>query len=436
MDKLHKKYGPIMSLSLVGKGIWDIWFQGFDLMKEVLHDQRFSSRTTFSVFDKIGADRGVVFASGEAFKVKRRLTMQILRALGVGKSAFSTGIEDEANNLLVHLDEFIGKDIYIQGKIAYATNNIICKLLFNASHSFEDESFMDIHRKILRTFELFNPTQVLYLLPDFITQFLPKTHEIMRLRVEFIHYISDNFNKRKPAKNSTREDDECVSDYIWKMLDDKSLSFPETDIPYVLNDLFMAGQETITTTLSWLVLTMLHNPDIQDTIYEELMNEFPERDQIIPLNSILSCNYTMATMHETQRFSPVLFSSIDHTANVDIENFHGYKIPKGTRMFPQFALMNKDPNIWKYPNEFNPKNFLDENGVFQKSQYLMTFSIGLRSCPGENIAKMELYLVFANLMRRFKICPPENGWIAPLKPVIGFVISTPYYEVRLEKREK
>ena len=68
----------------------------------------------FSVFDKIGADRGVVFASGEAFKVKRRLTMQILRALGVGKSAFSTGIEDEANNLLVHLDEFIGKDIYIQ----------------------------------------------------------------------------------------------------------------------------------------------------------------------------------------------------------------------------------------------------------------------------------------------------------------------------------
>ena len=181
---------------------------------------------------------------------------------------------------------------------------------------------------------------------------------------------------------------------------------------------------------------MLHNSDIQDTIYEELMNEFPERDQIIPLNSILSCNYTMATMYENQRFSPVLFSTIDHTANVDIENFHGYKIPKGTRMFPQSALMNKDPKIWKYPNEFNPKNFLDENGVFQKSQYLMTFSLGLRSCPGENIAKMEIYLIFANLMRRYKICPPKSGLIAPRTPVVGFVIAAPYYEVRLEKREK
>ena len=181
---------------------------------------------------------------------------------------------------------------------------------------------------------------------------------------------------------------------------------------------------------------MLNKPEIQDRIYDELLNEFPEKDQIIPLNAILSCNYTMATMHETQRFSPVLFSSVDHTANVDIENFHGFKIPKGTRMFPQFLLMNKDPKIWKYPEEFNPENFLDENGIFQKSPYLMTFSIGLRSCPGENIAKMELYLVFANLMRRYKICPPKSGLIAPRTPVVGFVIATPYYEVRLEKREK
>ena len=68
----------------------------------------------FSMFDKVDANKGIVFASGESFKVKRRLTMQILRALGVGKSAFSTGIEEEANNLLLHLDQFTGQDVYIQ----------------------------------------------------------------------------------------------------------------------------------------------------------------------------------------------------------------------------------------------------------------------------------------------------------------------------------
>ena len=101
---------------------------------------------------------------------------------------------------------------------------------------------MDVHKKILRIFELFNPTQVLYLLPDFIQDVHPKTHEMSRLRGEFLEHISEGFESRKPALNSIRDIDECVSDYIWKMLDDKSLSFPEADISYVLYDVFMAGQ--------------------------------------------------------------------------------------------------------------------------------------------------------------------------------------------------
>ncbi|XP_075264918.1 cytochrome P450 2B11-like [Convolutriloba macropyga] len=199
----------------------------------------------------------------------------------------------------------------------------------------------------------------------------------------------------------------------------------------------MAGHETTTTTLSWAILNLLHKPDVQEKVYEELLNEFSERDQIIPLNDILKCNYLMATIHEVQRFTPVLFSAIDHTANVDVENLRGYKIPKGTRMFPQFFLMNKDPKVWKYTNEFNPDNFLDEKGVFQKNQNLTPFSIGLRACPGENIAKMEMYLVFANLFRRFKICPPKSGIVPPLdKPQVGFVVGNPFFEVRLKKRGK
>ena len=71
-----------------------------------------------------------------------------------------------------------------------------------------------------------------------------------------------------------------------------------------------------------------------------------------------------------------------------------------------------------------------------KSQYLMLFAVGLRSCPGENIAKMELYLVFANIMRRFKICPPGEGKKVPgLTPLIGLVAAAPYFEVRLENRD-
>ena len=58
-------------------------------------------------------------------------------------------------------------------------------------------------------------------------------------------------------------------------------------------------------------------------------------------------------------------------------------------------------SVWKYKKEFNPPNFLNEKEVFQKNPNLAPFSIGLRACPGENIAKMYMFFVFANLFRRF-----------------------------------
>ena len=296
---------------------------------------------------------------------------------------------------------------------------------------------MELHQKIMRSFAIMNPSQLMFVLPTFLAKHLSTTKEFIRLRLDLCEFAQQNYMKRKP-KTQSQNEAECVSDYLWEIFDEKQdqIPFPDEDIPYILAEMFTAGQETTTTTLSWAILNILHKPEVQEKIYNELLKEFPESDRIVPLNVVTSCNYTMATIHETQRFTPVSFSCIGHTANIDVENFHGYRIPKGTRMFPQFGLMYKDPKLWKFPKEFNPENFLDDNGTFQKSQYLMPFSVGLRACPGENIAKMELYLVFANLLRRFKVCPANNGNVPPLIPKVGFVLATPYFEVQLQKRDK
>ena len=114
MENLHKQYGPMVSVCLSGQGTWDVRFEGYDLIKEVLHDPRFSSRTNFELFDVLGNTKGIAFASGEPVKVKRKLTLQIMRALGVGKTAFSTGIEEVTNSLLIYLEQFENKNVYVQ----------------------------------------------------------------------------------------------------------------------------------------------------------------------------------------------------------------------------------------------------------------------------------------------------------------------------------
>ena len=114
MENLHKQYGPMVSICVCGRGVWDVWIQDFDLIKEVLHDPRFSSRTAFSLFEELGNDKGIAFASGEMAKVKRKMTLQIMRALGVGKSVFSSGIEEETDSLLKYFEKITNQDFYIQ----------------------------------------------------------------------------------------------------------------------------------------------------------------------------------------------------------------------------------------------------------------------------------------------------------------------------------
>ena len=324
-----------------------------------------------------------------------------------------------------------------QAYFACTTSNIILSLLFNGSFGFDEEKQFHFLNRVSRHFKLIvDINQSLPFLPSILSRYLTKMKELTNVRQEFYHNMLSAYLRQKPAPS--RDPLVCVSDYLWKIFGEKSEAVPfmEEDIPYFLMDLFMAGQETTTLTLSWCVLNLLHKPEIQEKVYEELLDAFPERDQIITFNELKQCNYTIATIHEAQRFTPTIFSSLDHTATVDIDNLRGYRIPKGTQMYAIFGVINNDTQLWKFPDEFNPENFLDEDGAFQKRHYMTPFSVGLRSCPGESIAKTELYLVFGNLFRRYKICAPQIGTIPPLSPVLGFVLSPRHYKVQLQIREK
>ena len=117
--------------------------------------------------------------------------------------------------------------------MAYTTNNIISKLLFNTSYSFDDKSYKIIHQKLMRKFELLNPTLPIWVLPFLISKRMSQTKELMRLRVEFLQFLQENFNTRRPKDDENREH-ECFSDFIWEALlkeSGKLDAFPEEDIP-------------------------------------------------------------------------------------------------------------------------------------------------------------------------------------------------------------
>ena len=51
------------------------------------------------------------------------------------------------------------------------------------------------------------------------------------------------------------------------------------------------------------------------------------------------------------------------------------------------------------PNEFNPKRFLNDRGVYVKSAAFIPFSYGRRSCIGDEFALNSLFLSLANFLQ-------------------------------------
>ena len=67
--------------------------------------------------------------------------------------------------------------------------------------------------------------------------------------------------------------------------------------------------------------------------------------------------------------------------------------------------MHNNKKLWKNPEVFNPERFLNEKGEFVKSPHVIPFSIGPRFCLGEQLARMEIFIMLVSLIRRFEITP-------------------------------
>ena len=67
--------------------------------------------------------------------------------------------------------------------------------------------------------------------------------------------------------------------------------------------------------------------------------------------------------------------------------------------------VHHDPSIWKDPEKFCPERFLDEQGNFINSNYVIPFSIGPRHCLGEQLARMEVFIFLIGIVQKFEILP-------------------------------
>ncbi|XP_043921521.1 cytochrome P450 2U1-like [Protopterus annectens] len=202
---------------------------------------------------------------------------------------------------------------------------------------------------------------------------------------------------------------------------------------FVLTELFLAGSDTTANTLEWALLLMMVYPEIQARCYEEIRLTQNGTEKL-RYEDRHRMPYTMAVIYEIQRFKVIVPLSVPHGTVKDV-SFHGYIIPKGTRVYFDLYSVHRDESQWKFPHEFNPHNFLNDNEEFVKPDAFMPFSAGPRVCMGESLAHMEIFLFFTTLLKHYEFFWPEKHIKPDLTERFGITQSPIPYRVGIRHRD-
>ncbi|XP_048034959.1 cytochrome P450 2J4 isoform X1 [Megalobrama amblycephala] len=433
--KIAERYGDVSTFYLGNKPC--ILLTGYETFKEAFVEQAdiFTDRPYFPVNDKICKGKGLIFSGGHMWRHQRRFALATLKYFGVGKKTLENSILQECHFVCSAFQTKQGLPFNPHHILTYAVGNIICSLVFGYKFEYDNQHFHELLQYSDDTFKLpINVWGRLYNTFPAVMSLLPGKHQtafanLSKLKLFFQEEIRKHKEDRNPS--SPRDYIDCYLDEIEKCKDSEA-EFTEENLIHCVLDLFGAGTESTAKSLSWALLYMAKYPDVQEKVQSEIDQVIGQTRQPL-MEDRTHLPYTYAVMHEVQRFANVLAFIPPRVASKDT-TVAGCLIPKGVMVLPMLKPILEDKNEYSTPYEFNPAHFLDENGKFLKREKFIPFSLGKRMCPGEQLARMELFLFFISLMQRFTFLPPE-GQTLSLKRTVAIASAPEPFHIRAVPRK-
>jgi len=179
--------------------------------------------------------------------------------------------------------------------------------------------------------------------------------------------------------------------------------FNVRDLTSCIYDFFLAGTETSSTTLKWILLFLTLHEDVQDRCREEIRKTVGNGQ--VSATDLPCLPYLQAFIAEVQRISFIAPLSLTHSTTT-VTKVDQFTFPEKSNFVINLAFIMNDPEYWDNPLMFNPDRFLTEDGRFTKNSRLIPFSVGRRYCMGEILARNEVFLFTADLLQRRKFLPP------------------------------
>ncbi|XP_031214087.1 cytochrome P450 2D26 isoform X2 [Mastomys coucha] len=412
--KLQNRYGDVFSLQMAWKPV--VVINGLKSVRELLVTcgEDTADRPLLPIYNHLGyghKSKGVILAPyGPEWREQRRFSVSTLRDFGLGKKSLEQWVTEEAGHLCDAFAKEAEHPFNPSLLLSKAVSNVIASLVYSRRFKYEDPFFNRMLKTLKESFgedtgfiaEVLNAIPALLHIPGLPGKAFPKLNSFIALVDKMLNEHKMTWDPAQPPRDMT----EAFLAEMEKAKGNAESSFNDKNLRMVVIDLFMAGMVTTSTTLSWALLLMILHPDVQRCVHQEI-DEVIGQVRRPEMADQARMPYTNAVIHEVQRFADIVPTNVPHMTSRDIK-FQGFLIPKGTTLIPNLSSVLKDETVWEKPLRFHPEHFLDAQGHFVKHEAFMPFSAGRRSCLGEPLARMELFLFFTCLLQRFSFSVPAG----------------------------
>jgi len=358
--------------------------------------------------------KGLLTSHGEVWRTQRRLIQK-----GFDRKQLDVLSSIMQDSLAESLQDFdrqarLGPvDIY--PALMKMTFKMVGRSLFGARLNDDD---IDLISQTISTVQEFMVRQTIqpYLNPWFSVSGELRRHEEMRLRADGI--LLDYIKKRRQEAPG--------HDLLQILMDARYSDGHGMSDELVLSEsmqLLVAGHETSSNALSWLLYLLSLRPDCLDRVRQEFDSVLGGAP--LTFSDVPKLEFAAQIIQEALRLYPP-FWMVDRMALSD-DQAGDLAIPRGSTVVVFVYGVHHSRQYWPNPESFDPERFSKANEKLHRAFAYLPFGAGPRGCIGGNYATLQILMILRDLLRRYDLRLAPGQTIEP-RPM---VILRPKHGIRM-----
>ncbi|XP_055851293.1 cytochrome P450 307a1-like [Episyrphus balteatus] len=441
---IAKEYGDAYTLTLGTTRCFVV--NNLELIREVLNQNGkfFGGRPDFLRYHKLfGGDRNnsLALCDWSQLQQKRR-NLARRHCSPRDASSYFSKMNDvgciEIQEFMDTLDKRIipGQEIEIKQTIQQTCANMFSQYMCSVRFDYEDVEFQKIVWWFDEIFWEINQGYAVDFLPWLAPFYKKHLQKVTNWSTGIRKFILERVINDREQNIDLDEPERDFTDALLKSLaEDKNVS--RDTIIFMLED-FLGGHSAVGNLVMLAIAYVVRNPEVGVRIQEEV-DRITEGKRCVNFMDMEIMPYTMATIYETLRYcsSPI----VPHVATED-SVVSGYGVTAGTVVFINNYELNTSPKYWDKPEKFNPERFVEkippppissskrknsessDSGVdIEKNEnelktetsqqqqtrlkknipHFLPFSIGKRTCIGQNLVRGFGFILLANILQRYNL---------------------------------